>query len=157
MIITNTLEPGDLGQVVMLHGLLYAKEYGYDFTFEAYVAEPLAQFVKRKNSRERIWLAKVDDKIFGSICICEVSTSEAQLRWFLVGPEARGLGLGKELIDKALSFCSVQKYNKVTLWTVKGLDAAKSLYVRNGFIVQEEIEHEVWGSVQVEQRYEKDL
>jgi ribosomal protein S18 acetylase RimI-like enzyme len=146
-----------VGQLVMHHGLLYAKECGYDYTFEAYVAEPLAQFVKRKNARERIWLAKADDNIIGSICICEVSTSEAQLRWFSVGPEARGLGLGKELIDKALSFCSVQQYNKVTLWTVKGLDAAKSLYVRNGFIMQEEIEHEVWGSVQVEQRYVKEL
>jgi GNAT superfamily N-acetyltransferase len=157
MIITNKLESGDIGQLVMLHGLLYAKEHGYDYTFEAYVAEPLAQFAKRNRERECIWLAKVDEKIIGSVCICELSAIEAQLRWFLVVPEARNLGLGKQLIDKALTFCIAKQYKKVILWTVKGLEVAKRLYVRNGFNIKQEIEHVVWGSTQIEQCYEKDL
>ena len=151
MIISNTLEPGDLGHIVKQHGLLYSQKYGYDFTFEAYVAEPLAQFVKRKNSRERIWLAKVGGNLVGSICICEQSKSVAQLRWFSVDPNMRGKGLGKTLIDHALSFCRIQEYSKVILWTVAGLAAARSLYIRNGFTVIEETERELWGKMQIEQ------
>jgi GNAT superfamily N-acetyltransferase len=157
MVISNSLEPGDLGHIVKQHGLLYSKEYGYDFTFEAYVAEPLAQFAKRKNSRERIWLAKIDGDLIGSICICEASESEAQLRWFSVDPKVRGKGLGKLLIENALNFCNAQGYTKAVLWTVKGLAASKYLYDRNGFTVTSEIERELWGKMQVEQCYEKKL
>ena len=157
MIISNSLEPGDLGHIVKQHGLLYSKEYGYDFTFEAYVAEPLAQFAIRKNPRERIWLAKIDGNLIGSICICEASELEAQLRWFSIDPTTRGKGLGKQLIDNALTFCNEQGYTKVVLWAVKGLAASKSLYVRNGFTVTSQIERELWGQMQVEQCYEKDL
>ncbi len=157
MIITNTLVPGDLGQIVQQHGVLYSQEYGYDFTFEAYVAEPLAQFAKRRSNRERIWLAKIDSKLVGSICICEISESIAQLRWFSIDPVARGKGLGKKLLDEALTFCLEQRYSKVILWTVAGLPASKSLYLRNGFQLVEESERELWGKVQLEQCYEKDL
>uniref|UniRef100_UPI001E52F019 GNAT family N-acetyltransferase n=1 Tax=Vibrio parahaemolyticus TaxID=670 RepID=UPI001E52F019 len=157
MIITNTLTPGDLGQIVLQHGVLYSQEYGYDFTFEAYVAEPLALFAKRKNSRERIWLVKIENKVVGSICICELSEAVAQLRWFFLDPIARGKGLGKKLLDDALSFCTEKGYSKVILWTVAGLAASKSLYLRYDFQLIEESERELWGKVQLEQCYEKDL
>lgn len=157
MQISNTLEVGDLGEIVKQHGILYGKEYGYDYTFEAYVAEPLAQFVKRQSPRERIWLVKIDTKLVGSICICELSDNEAQLRWFSVTPEARGKGLGKILMDKALSFSAEQGYQKVVLWTVKGLAASTALYLKYGFAITQEIEHELWGKEQLEQRYEKVL
>jgi len=157
MLITSTLAIGDLGDIVKQHGLLYAKEYGYDYTFEAYVAEPLAQFVKRQNPRERIWLVKLDGDLVGSICICELSETEAQLRWFSVTPAARGKGLGKVLMDNALTFCSEQGYIKVILWTVKGLEASASLYLKYGFSVKQEIEHELWGKMQLEQCYEKNI
>lgn len=157
MIISNTLESGDIGQIIRQHGLLYAREYGYDFTFEAYVAEPLAQFAKRNSERERIWLARLDDEIVGTICICENSEREAQLRWFLVDPAARGKGLGKTLIEQALCFCKAENYSKVILWTVAGLAASKSLYIKHGFQLIHQEECELWGKVQLEQCYEKHL
>ncbi|WP_047047030.1 GNAT family N-acetyltransferase [Vibrio mexicanus] len=157
MEITHQLQPGDLGQIVKQHGLLYAKEFGYDYTFEAYVAEPLAQFAKRQNPRECIWLAKTDGSLVGSICICEVSESVAQLRWYSVDPIARGRGLGKQLMDQAIAFCQQQNYQKIILWTVDGLAVSKSLYLRYGFTVSHEDERELWGKVQLEQCYEKDL
>lgn len=157
MRITHTLEVGDLSDVVKQHGVLYAKEYGYDHTFEAYVAEPLAQFVKRQNPRERIWIVKNANEFVGCICICELSQTQAQLRWFTLAPSARGQGLGKTLMDKALSFSVEQGYQKVVLWTVKGLAVSSALYVRYGFAITQEIEHELWGKMQVEQCYEKSL
>jgi len=157
MIISNNLVSGDVGQIVMMHGHLYATEHDFDYTFKAYVAEPLAQFVKRKNPRERIWLAKSPGELVGSICICEVSQSTAQLRWFLIHPQKRGTGLGKQLLGEALDFCRSHDYLKVTLWTIKNLDAARNLYEKNGFLLQEEISHELWGAVRTELLYEKTL
>ncbi len=151
--IRNELQVGDIGSIVYLHGFLYAKEHGYDYTFEAYVAEPLAQFAKRNNSRERIWIVEGDDKVLGSIAVCEVSKNEAQLRWFLVSPELRGQGIGKRLIQSLLDFAKDQGYESISLWTVKGLEAAKTIYTSFNFILTEEIEHNIWGGMHSEQKY----
>src|ERR1051326_8858033 len=99
--IRNEVRPGDLGQIVALHGTIYAREYGFDRTFEAYVAGPLAEFVLKSAPRDRIWIAERDDRIVGCIAIVGVSDEVAQLRWYVVDPSARGLGLGKRLLAGA--------------------------------------------------------
>lgn len=157
MIFSDQLKAGDLGRIVLLHGELYSKEYGYDVTFEAYVAEPLAQFAKRNNPRERIWLAKHEGELIGCICICERSETVAQLRWYLLHPQWRGKGIGKILMQNALNFCTEHNYTKVILWTVAGLKASHNMYIRNGFKLSEEHERVLWGLPQIEQCYEKDL
>jgi len=156
-IIRNELQVGDIGTIIYLHGALYAKEYGYDHTFEAYVAEPLGQFAKRKNTRERVWVVEQNGKVLGSIALCEVSKDEAQLRWFLISPELRGQGMGRRLIALLLEFAVEQGYQSISLWTVKGLDAAKHIYQSFDFILSKEIEHFVWGSRHTEQEYTLEL
>src|ERR687885_147033 len=86
---------GDLGSVVHLHGTVYAKEYGFDPTFEAYVAGPLAEFVRSRTDRDRLWVAERGGRMVGCIAIVAAGPQTAQLRWFLVDPSARGAGLGK--------------------------------------------------------------
>lgn len=151
--IRNKLSVGDIGSIINLHGVLYAKEHGYDHTFEAYVAEPLAQFSKRTNKRERIWILEKDEKVLGSIALCEVSRNEGQLRWFLMSPELRGRGIGKKLMESLIDFAQEQNYQFISLWTVKGLEAAKNLYLSFGFTLSREVEHIVWGGNHTEQEY----
>ena len=91
--VRNDIRPGDIGSLVHLHGILYAKEYGWDATFEAYVAGPLSQFVLSHSDRERIWLVERSGEIRGSVAIVDASGGEAQLRWLLLHPDLRGLGL----------------------------------------------------------------
>src|SRR6266511_5451915 len=94
--IRTTLHPGDVGTIVYLHGVLYAREYGFDPTFEAYVAGPLAEFVRSGSARERLWIAERDGRIVGCVAIVASGPETAQLRWYLVDPSARGAGLGRK-------------------------------------------------------------
>jgi N-acetylglutamate synthase-like GNAT family acetyltransferase len=152
--IRTNLKPGDIGSIISLHGILYAREYGFDPTFEAYVAGPLSEFVRSAAARERLWLAERADQIIGCIAIVAASPQTAQLRWFLVDPAARGAGLGKRLLTEALTFCKECGYRKVILWTVSALAAAGHLYRLAGFRKVEEKPGRMWGVQVVEEKYE---
>ena len=152
--IRQDLRPGDIGTIIYFHGVLYAKEYGFDHTFEPYVAKPLAEFVKSQTARERIWIAEQVGKIAGSIAIVKSSDDEAQLRWLLLHPDVRGFGIGRALIEEALAFCRTANYSSVFLWTVSILTIATKLYQSVGFRKTEEKTRELWGTVLTEERYE---
>lgn len=150
----SSLRPGDIGRVVQLHGLLYSRECGYDHTFEAYVASPLAQFARNDSVHERIWLAERGDRLVGCIAIVAASPDVAQLRWFLVDPSERGAGLGRHLMDQAIAFSHAQGYRSIVLWTVSGLNAAAHLYRAAGFRKIAENPGHLWGRDVVEEQYE---
>jgi len=176
--IRTDLRPGDIGMVVHLHGALYAEEQGWDSTFDGYVAGPLAEFARSRSDRDRIWIVELKDaigaavgrgegrwigeceeakRIVGSVAIVEVSEDEAQLRWLLLAPVVRGLGLGRRLAGEALAFSRSAGYKSVFLWTVRGLEAATSLYESLGFEETEEKTSEIWGSTVTEVRYDLKL
>lgn len=156
--IRTELQPGDLGAVTEFHGRLYAQEYGWTSHFEAYVAESLAAFARDYNPREdRIWLAEKDGRLMGSIGIVRIDAKTAQLRWFLIAPESRGLGLGRKLIDSALAFSRETGAERVFLWTVSGLPAAAHLYRSAGFRLTEQKPSQEWGPAVIEERHDLEL
>ena len=157
---------GDLAWLLHAHADL-ARELGWDATFEAYVAEPMAACVLRSAVDERIWIAEGEGGPLGCIAIVKafraddgtavksppVTIAQAQLRWFLVRPEARGQGLGKELLERALTFSRVASYDRVVLWTVSELEAAARLYRAAGFEKVREVPGRHWGAEVVEEQY----
>jgi ribosomal protein S18 acetylase RimI-like enzyme len=151
------LEPGDVGSIIQLHGILYAREHGFDPTFEAYVAAPLAEFVRAGSDRERLWLAERDGRLVGCVAVVAAGPQTAQLRWFLVDPSARGAGLGKRLLREAVAFSRHRGYARIILWTVRALEAAAHLYRSAGFRKVEEKPSRLWGVDVVEEQYELDL
>ncbi len=146
--------PGDLGAVVSLHGVVYARERGWDVRFEAYVAGPLAAWACSASARERLWIAERAGAVVGCVAIVAAAPQTAQLRWFLVDPAARGLGLGKRLLREALAFCRDCGYSTVVLWTERSLEAAAHLYRGAGFRKVEERPGRLWGADVVEEKYE---
>ena len=152
--IRHEFKPGDAGRLIELHGLLYAQEYGFDHTFEAYVAKPLSEFMMSQTSREKIWLVDSDGVLMGSVAIVEHSEAEAQLRWFLLHPALRGRGLGNRLFEEAVAFCRECGNERVFLWTVGSLQAAARVYQRANFRITEEQTHTIWGCLLTEQRYD---
>jgi ribosomal protein S18 acetylase RimI-like enzyme len=152
--IRHSLQPGDLGAIVQLHGIVYAREYGLDTTFEPYVAKPLSDFVLEGSGR--LWIAEGDGRLMGSIAVVE-SDGEGQLRWFLLAPEARGSGLGKRLLDLAMDYCRERRFSRVFLWSFVDLTAALKLYERGGFKVTERSTEYVWGAERTQIRMDLEL
>lgn len=153
----HDLRPGDVGYITYLHGILYAQDQGWDYTFDAYVTIPLAEFAKSHSSKERIWILEKEGRIVGSAAVVKFSDRKAQLRWLLLDPSVRGQGLGRGLVEEALEFCRTVGYTSVFLWTVKTLTIATKLYKSLGFRETEEQTHEIWGSIVAEVRYDLEL
>jgi len=135
-------------------GAVYSREYGFDRTFESYVAGPLSEFALSGSPRERLWIAELVGRIVGSIAIVASSRQVAQLRWFLIDPSARGAGIGRKLLNKAVSFCESSRYRSVFLWTVSALTAAAHLYRSISFRKVEQKPGRRWGVDVVEEKYE---
>jgi GNAT superfamily N-acetyltransferase len=151
-------EAGDLGWIVHRHGVLYAKEYGYDHRFEAIVARVAADFLDAHDpSRERCWIADRDGEILGAVMLVKATASIAKLRLLYLEPGARGLGLGRRLVDECLRFASEAGYEKVTLWTQSSLTAARHIYESAGFRMVESKVHADFGPAEAAEIWELPL
>lgn len=150
--------PGDLGWVVMAHGELYAREFGWDASFEALVAKIVADYATSHDDvREAAWIAESDGRRVGCVFCVAADEQTAQLRILLVDPSARGRGLGARLVDECLSFARGAGYKRVKLWTNHPLVAARQVHLSRGFTLTQEEPHHSFGADLIGQVYELDL
>lgn len=152
--IRHTLKPGDAGYLTYLHAWIYWQEYGYAFAFEAYVARSFADFLlEYRPQRDRLWIAEQDGEIVGSIAILEKG-ARAQLRWFLIHPEYRGIGLGRRLLDEAIAYSRQLGVKVLYLSTTSDLDTAIAMYTKAGFTRVAEEENHAWAKDLTEVEFE---
>lgn len=149
-------QPGDLGYIAYRHGFLYSREYALDPIFESYVLESLLPYARNPQGGN-LWVAECEGRIAGFIAIIDISSETGQLRWFLIEPEFRGIGLGRRLMDCAMDYCRKKKFRQVFLWTFHGLDAACHLYERHGFVLTEHAPNDTWKQGLVEERWELNM
>lgn len=155
--IRTEIRPGDIGAIIHLHGTLYAEGYGFDHTFEPYVAIPLGEFMNNRTEKDRLWIVEKEKKVMGSVAIVSCPGNMAQLRWLILHPDLQGCGIGRRLVQGALDFCRTRQYESVFLWTIDFLGAALKLYTSAGFRLTETRTHRIWGRELTEERYELKL
>jgi DNA-binding MarR family transcriptional regulator/GNAT superfamily N-acetyltransferase len=138
--------PGDMGWIVAKHGELYAGEYGWNHTIEAITADIVSGFLKNCDAkRERCWIAEMDGEPVGSVFLVRESDDVARIRLLIVDPRARGLGIGRDLVERSIGFAREAGYRRITLWTHAVLTAARAIYEREGFKLTRQWVHEDFG------------
>ena len=151
-------QPGDIGWAVQKHGELYAREYGFDESFEALAADIGAKFLREFDpKKERAWIAERDGENVGCVFLVKQSDEVAKLRMLLVDPKARGFGIGKRLVEECIRFARNRGYLKITLWTNDILATACHIYRETGFKLLAEERHHSFGHELVGQTWELDL
>ena len=138
--------PGDIGWVIGAHGRLYAQEYGWDERFEALVAGIAAAFVNELDrKRERCWIAEMGGEPVGCVFLVKQTRTVAKLRLLIVEPKARGIGLGRRLVEECIAFARAKGYSKLVLWTQSNLAAARHIYKSTGFKLVNTQRHQDFG------------
>ncbi len=152
--IRTELQPGDIGYVTWLHGYLYGREYNYGVAFETYVAMGLCEFYQQYDaSCDRVWICEYNNKIVGFLLLMHRGEA-AQLRYFILDPAFRGIGLGNKLMNLYMDFLHECGYTSSYLWTTHELVAAAHLYKKHGFRLTEEKASTAFGKPLKEQRYD---
>lgn len=150
---------GDIGWMIQKHGELYSAEYGWDSSFEALAAEVGAQFLRGFDpASENAWIAELENgERVGCVFLIRKSATVAKLRVLIVDPKARGLGVGKALVNACIDFARAKGYRKITLWTNSILLAARGIYEKTGFKLVKSEPHESFGQTLTGETWELKL
>jgi DNA-binding MarR family transcriptional regulator/GNAT superfamily N-acetyltransferase len=144
-VVIRTHRIGDVGWAIERHAQLYSEQYRWNEEFEALVAMLFANFAKRHDPAcERFWVAELDGERVGCVFVVrnDDDPAAAQLRCLLVDAQARGLGIGRRLVDVCIAFARSAGYSRVMLWTNDALVSARRIYEAAGFeLIKEEPHH----------------
>jgi DNA-binding MarR family transcriptional regulator/GNAT superfamily N-acetyltransferase len=153
-----TLRPhrtGDMGWITERHGLLYAREYGWNGHIEAVTARICADFLDSHDpALERCWIAERSGERLGCVFLVKDEQSGVgRLRLLMLEPAARGLGLGKQLVAECVAFARAAGYREIVLWTHAVLTAARAIYAAQGFELEETWTHDDFGAREVSETW----
>lgn len=143
----RTFRPGDMGMVTARQAILYAEHHGWGGPLmEAYIAEVTSRFLREfKPGREQCWIAERAGQMIGSVFLVDAGDGVAQLRLLYVEPSARGLGVGRALVDGCVTFAREAGYQKLMLWTHTVLGSARRIYAAAGLAITAVEMHSTFG------------
>lgn len=145
---------GDLALVASRHARLYAAEYGWGRAMEVMQGEITTAFLRDfKPGREQAWIAERNGAMLGAVLLADAGDDVGQLRLLHVEPAARGLGIGRALVDQCISFARDADYRQIMLWTQDVLVEARHLYESTGFSLVARETHDLFGTEMTGERW----
>ena len=129
------LQPGDLGWMISMHGLIYAREFNFNLEFELGIAEKAARICGSKDPFNRIWIKEVGGQRAASIAVSRAEDGAAFINFVLVLDEFRGSGLANELMNHLITHVRESGIKTIRLETYSCLEHARSLYRKLGFSI----------------------
>ncbi|MFH1806140.1 MAG: GNAT family N-acetyltransferase [Pseudomonadota bacterium] len=160
-IILGGYYPGALAGVIGLHMNYYAPKWGLGAAFETGLASGMGAFMGRYDAGQDLFVMATDRSgiAVGSITVDGVQAGDegARLRWFIVADAMRGQGLGTILMQKAVMFLEDRKYRRCYLTTFAGLDAARALYEKSGFVLKKQLADDPWSGHVGQQYFERQV
>lgn len=137
--VIREISASDRNWVLEQHKEIYMLGHGFDDSFETLVAKILDDFFDKHDSTyERGWIAEEDGRPLGAVFCMRIDERTAQLRLFFLISEARGKGLGREMMQTLIRFAKIAGYQEIRLWTHQSHEAACALYRATGWRCIEE-------------------
>lgn len=149
-------QSGLIAGVTEMHASFYSMSYGFGAVFERKVATEMSEFIGRiDRPMNTVISAYRGNQLLGSVTIDgeDLGESAAHLRWFIVSPNASGIGIGRQLLKYATAFVDQNNFRQTHLWTFQGLDGARHLYENVGFQFADEKSGSQWGTKVIEQEF----
>ncbi len=106
-------------------------EFGWDKRF-IYGMENIAQTFG--GEKEIFLTAKEKDKVVGCVGLKELESKTALMKRFYLAENYRGLGLGRKMFEKLLSFAREKGFKEIVLDTYQTNINAQRFYEKNGFV-----------------------
>ncbi len=152
------LQAGDLGWMISMHGVIYAREFGFNTDFEAGIARKAARIYESEDSFNRIWITDVEGQRAGSIAVSRQDDGAAFINFVLVLEEFRGRGIAKELMRHLIEYVREAGIETIRLETYTCLKHARYMYRELGFrIASNEKDCQRFGLTLEQEYWELDL
>lgn len=145
---------GDMGMVTARQAILYQQAHGWGRRMEALIGEITTAFLRDfQPGREQCWIAERAGRMLGSVFLVAEDARVARLRLLYVEPEARGLGIGADLVARCVAFARAAGYREVVLWTHAVLTSARKIYAAEGFVIESVETHDDFGKPEVSESW----
>jgi len=127
------LEPSSLGWAeARAHLEAYAQSLGVDLSPQGF-AEELRDLPAAYPRPGGVWLAEQAGRVVGSVALRPLGEGAMEVKRLFVLPSARGLGVGRALMEVVLRAAREASATVLRLDTLPGMEAAQALYRAMGF------------------------
>ncbi len=109
-------------------------EFGIPITLEQQPdLNDIPSFYQVKNGN--FWIARIDEKVIGTIALLDIGNDQAVLRKMFVVKEYRGKehGVGQALLDQLIEWAREKAITEIFLGTTEKFLGAQRFYEKNGF------------------------
>jgi GNAT superfamily N-acetyltransferase len=147
----------DLDWIIQAHKA-HSKVRGFNEEFGVMVEGIVGDFARNHDPKwEHCWIAETDGEPAGCVFLVKRSEALAQLRLLFVDRRARGLGIGRRLVEECVIFARNAGYRKITLGTNDIATTARHLYEKAGFQLVDSKPRRVFGRDMMDETWEREL